>query len=267
MDLLNDFISIGFTEYEARVYLALLHSSPATGYQIGKAAGVPRSMVYEALGRLSVRGAVLKTEEARGTLYRPLPPEVLLNRYAQEHQRVLDHLRVGLEALYTSQDEELIWSVSGRESVLSYAAHLLREAEVEVLGVLSDPSLEALRGEIESAAARGVSVSTLLTGSGPLNAGRVSRHAPMESELQNLQNFLLLVVDNRESLIGREDNGVSATITRNRNIVLIARQFVWMELFTQRIYKQLGAELLLQIDPEDRQFFENLGPKEKRARP
>ncbi len=51
------------------------------------------------------------------------------------------------------------------------------------------------------------------------------------------------------------DNGVMpademmATITRNANLVLIARQFVWMELFTQRIYAQLGNDLLERLEP------------------
>ena len=65
--------ALGLTEYEAKVYTALLAESPASGYQIGKRAGVPRSMVYEALGRLESRGMVLKTGDARATLYRPSP--------------------------------------------------------------------------------------------------------------------------------------------------------------------------------------------------
>lgn len=55
MDVEADLTRIGFTEYEAKVYLALLRENPATGYQLSKSSGVPRSMVYEALGRLHVR--------------------------------------------------------------------------------------------------------------------------------------------------------------------------------------------------------------------
>lgn len=55
-NLLEQLTALGLTEYEARVYLALLTDHPATGYQISKLAGIPRSMVYEALGRLEARG-------------------------------------------------------------------------------------------------------------------------------------------------------------------------------------------------------------------
>ena len=81
---ISDLMSLGFTEYEAKVYMALLGSHPNTGYKLSKQAGIPRSMVYEALGRLSARGAVLETGDDRATLYRPVPPEVLLSLRAKD---------------------------------------------------------------------------------------------------------------------------------------------------------------------------------------
>ncbi|MBL8165503.1 MAG: helix-turn-helix domain-containing protein, partial [Anaerolineae bacterium] len=90
VDLLTDLTRIGFTEYEAKVYLALLSDSPATGYQLSKTSGVPRSMVYEALSRLHTRGAVLESLEDRAAVYRPLPPELLLERHHDEHVQLMD---------------------------------------------------------------------------------------------------------------------------------------------------------------------------------
>jgi sugar-specific transcriptional regulator TrmB len=257
MDLLADLMAVGFTEYEAKVYLALLRESPATGYQLGKSAGIPRSMVYEALGRLHVRGAILKSDDQRTTLYRPLPPDVLLNRYEQEHHRLIQSLRDSLRTLYATPDEDRIWSISGRGSVLSYVTQMLQEAQTEIMLVLADPELDALREEIVAACDRGIQVSTLLTGQGELDYGRVTRHPPLESELQELVDILVVVVDNRQALIANTALEVTATITNNRHLVSITRQFVWMELFTQRIYARLGPDLLAQLDPEDRQIFES----------
>ena len=131
MDLLADLIKIGFTEYEAKVYLALLREYPATGYQLSKESGVPRSMVYEALRRLHGRGAALETVEDRSTLYRPLPPQILLDRHQSEHQRLLQDLEQGLNTLYTSVADNRVWAISGRTAVLAYAAKLIREAQTE----------------------------------------------------------------------------------------------------------------------------------------
>ncbi len=255
MDLLKKLLAIGFTEYEAKVYLALLRQSPSTGYQLSKAAGVPRSMVYEALGRLDGRGFVLKTIENRATLFRPLPPDVLLDRYEQENHELIRDLRAGMQELYTSSDEKSIWSISGRSSVLSYATKMIQCAGQEILLVLADDDLAALRGDIEAACARNVSISALLSGQGQLDCGRVAYHSPLESELQDLSRILVVVADNQETLIARDDLDTSATITRNRNLVLIARQFVWMELFTQRIYTFLDPDQLTRMEPEDRKIF------------
>jgi len=256
MGILEDLQAIGLTEYEAKVYVALLRDSPATGYQLSKQAGVPRSMVYEALGRLQARGAVLTTDESRATLYRPLPPDVLLNRYDQEQRRLTSSLREELSTLHTASDEDRIWSVTGRGSVLTYAMRMLDEARSEALLVLNDGDLDTLRDKIIAASARGVSISSLLTGLGELHCGRVARHPPQESALQHLMDDLVVVIDGQQALIANADQEMTATITRNRNLVLIARQFIWMELAVQRVYARLGSDLLANLDPEDRRIFE-----------
>ena len=138
MDLLAGLAAAGFTEYEAKAYLALLHEHPTTGYQISKKSGVPRSMVYEALGRLYARGAVLETRDGRATLYRPLPPDVLLDQREQEHRHLMSELRQGLRKLYTAQEEDRVWSISQRRSVLSYATQMIRQAQSELYFLLAD---------------------------------------------------------------------------------------------------------------------------------
>ncbi len=257
MEPITGLRDIGFTEYEARIYLELLRNSPATGYQLSKAAGIARSMVYEALGRLSTRGAVLKTEEDKVTLYRPLPPDTLLERHKQEHRQLMEGLQGSLHMLYTAQDEERIWSITGQQSVMSYAAQMIRQARSELFLVLADPELAALDEDICAAAEKGLPVSALLTGQGTLTCGQVERHPPLESELQNLTNMLVVVADSREVLIANSRSDMLATITRSPNLVLIARQFVWMEMFAQRVYAQLGPHLLERLNAQDRQIFES----------
>jgi Cd2+/Zn2+-exporting ATPase len=261
MSLLTDLVQIGFTEYEAKVYLALLGNNPATGYQLSKKSGVPRSMVYETLSRLQGRGVVLETAEGRTTLYRPLPPEVLLDRREQEHQRLLRDLKQGLQRLYTSTRDDRVWSIGNRPAVLAYAAQMIHNAQSELFLVLNDADLDALHDEIAAADDNEesiVSVSIVLTGERELDFGHVVRHPPLESELHGLTDTLVVVADSAETLVASAGQDATATVTRNPNLVLIARQFVWMEMFTQRIYAQLGPDLLKRLDPADRQIFESL---------
>jgi Cd2+/Zn2+-exporting ATPase len=237
----TDLSAIGFTEYEAKVYLALLSDNPATGYQLGKKAGIPRSMVYEALGRLHARGAIMRTGDQRATLYRPVPPDLLLDRHAQEQQRLTQALRTSLNALYTSEAEEHIWSISGESAVMAYARQTVQEAQTELLMVLPDRMVAALRDEVAVACARGVAVSSLLTGTAELACGEVARHPLQESELQELTTMFLLVADGKRCLMASVEPELTATLATNRNLVFIARQFVWMELFTQRLHPRPAA--------------------------
>jgi len=257
MDLITTLGALGFTEYEAKVYRALLANHPATGYQLSKDAGIPRSMVYEALGRLDARGAVLKTEEPKATLYRPMPPSALLDYVAEQQRQRIAAVRPGLEALYTARDEGHLWAFEGTERALSYARDMIAQAQSEVMLVLTDPALDALRPVIEAAAARGVRTGALLTGTGSLTVGEVAYHPTRESELHKLEDTLVVVADEREVLIAGARGGSSAaTVTTNSNMVQVGRQFVWMELFTHRILARLGPDALAALDPSDRAVFE-----------
>ena len=261
MDLSADLVALGLTEYEAKIYLALLKESPANGYQLSKKTGVPRSMVYEALGRLHSRGAVLKSGDERSTLYRPLPPENLLERYDRQHQQLIDNLHDSLLSIYDAQQEDSLWTVSGSSAVFSYASQMIAKGQMEVYLVLDDVALENLRGEIEAAGDRGLQIGALLTGSGELDCEQVSYHPPVESELQELEDMLVVVVDGQECLIANLNLDVVATITRNKNLVLITRQFVWMELFAQRIYNRLSPAMLDLLDQADRDILQSFSIK------
>lgn len=259
MNLLAKLAELGFTEYEAKVYLALLDEHPASGYQISKMAGVPRSMVYEALGRLKLRGAVLETPDERATLYRPLPPDVLLDNHESAQSRLIGELRLGLAGLYKAREEDHIWSIRGRDALLAYARELVRRAQQEVFLVLDDPDVAALHDEIVATCERGIPTSAVLTGVAPLACSQIVRHPPLESQLHELSGTLVVVVDGQEVLVAANgaDREVTATVTRNRNLVLIARQFVWMELFAQRVFTHMDEELLARLDPSDRRVFES----------
>jgi sugar-specific transcriptional regulator TrmB len=167
MDVIEQLTALGFTEYEAKVYLALLHEHPATGYQVGKLAGVPRSMVYEALGRLEARGAVLKSFDEKATLYRPVSPDMLLDRYEQGLRQRVAELRASLAPLYRPRDEGRLWNFSGRREALHYAREMIERAQVELMLVLTDDDVTELRMALTDAHARGVRLGVILTG----NAG------------------------------------------------------------------------------------------------
>ena len=258
MTLLDNLQAIGLTEYEAKTYLALLREHPATGYQISKNSGVPRSMVYEVLGRLRSRGAVLESIEGRTTLYRPLDPEILLAEHQESIQTIISDLRPGLTELFQNKEDHKVWGISGMESIFSYAKKMLQQTEKEAFLVLNDFHYGTLKITLERLAETGIEQHILATGQAPIEHGNLVYHPPLESEIQGLTDTLLVLVDQSEVLIANTSDEAKATITSNPNLIMIARQFIWMEFFTQRIYAQIGDELLAKLDPADREIFNSI---------
>jgi HTH-type transcriptional regulator, sugar sensing transcriptional regulator len=248
-------VAIGLTEYESKVYLALLGEHPATGYQISKASGVPRSMVYEALGRLEARGAVLKSVEEKATLYEPIAPAALLDRYEREARERAAELRTRLTPMYTIEKSGRIWNFSGRREALLAAEELIGAAQRELMLVLTDADVVALHAGLAAAHARGVELGVMLTGDADFGFGQVVRHPKRETELHGMVESLIVVADEQQVLIASGHLISEATVTTNRNMVMIARQFIWMELFAQRIFARLGDDLLARLDPHDRQVL------------
>lgn len=258
MDNINKLQQIGFSEYEAKTYLALLKENPATGYQISKNSGVPRSMVYEVLSRLHARGAVLETIEGRATYYRPLPPDILLDQYQNEIQTLISGLRPSLKDFFENQKDNRVWSIVDREAIFAYCVQMLQSAKTEVYILVNDISLDYIKDSIEDLAQKNIIPNILSTGAAKISYGNVVYHPPLESEIQGLTNTLLLLIDNKEVLVANISDESRATITENANLILIAKQFVWMEFFTQRVYSQIGDDLLSRLDPNDREIFKSL---------
>jgi Cd2+/Zn2+-exporting ATPase len=249
---------IGFTEYESKVYIALLKENPATGYQISKASSVPRSMVYEVLSRLHARGAVMETIEGRATYYQPLPPEILLDQHQASLEELISDLRPALSQLYSSTDNDRVWSITDESAIYAYCDQMLNKVEKEAYLVLDDRSLKKLAPILEELANNNIELNLLLTGEKTIPFGNTIQHPPLESELQGLTQTLLILIDDSELLVADISKDSLATITSNSNLLLIARQFVWMEFFTQRIYNQIGPELIGKLSAEDRKIFESL---------
>ena len=104
---------LGFTEYEAKAYLALLDESPLSGYKVAQGSGVPRSKIYEVLGGLVRRGAVL-VNHGEPVQYAPLPPKELISRRRREMEDSLTAAEDSLEQYAQNQDSrDVIWDING----------------------------------------------------------------------------------------------------------------------------------------------------------
>ena len=215
MSLVERWMDVGFTEYEAKAYVALLRLGPATGYQIAKESGVPRSMVYEILNKLIARGAVATQSLAEMVRYAPVPPDHLLDRMRRELEDNLAALTHDLKGITTaSAAPGGAWNLAGRKNVLAYAGRMIERAQREVVLVVGDDDeLDKLLPQLQEAHARGVAL--VVISPVPYDAGDVPIvvYPHGLSLRQATGHGLALIADGSASLIGEVDRSESAAWT------------------------------------------------------
>ena len=156
-ELVQRLQALGFSQYEARAYCALLQKSPANGHEVAKTAGIPTSKVYETLERLRTKGAVL-VQRSEPTLWAPVPHRDLLGRLRHDMESTFTAVEQGLAQLGYEQDTALTWSLSGRGHVVDSMRRAIERARERVDAAIPTAALAELAAPLRAAAERGVAV-------------------------------------------------------------------------------------------------------------
>ena len=164
METLEVLKTLGFTEYEAKAYLALLAHSPATGYAVSKNSGVPRSKVYEVLDSLTARGDVL-VSPGNPPLYQALPAKELIAARKAATEKNFQTAERTLEQFERSGDDcGNIWNITGAGAVLQKAKECIDLAEKRILLEIWAEDFPAVAANLQAAAERGVTISIVSYG-------------------------------------------------------------------------------------------------------
>ncbi|MDY0387597.1 MAG: helix-turn-helix domain-containing protein [Methanolobus sp.] len=134
--LLTSLQNLGFTSYEAKVFVALVKNENATVSVLHLDSGVPNSAIYGALKKLEKRGIVefLNTKPMR---YRCIPPEDAIAKLKRDYRDKCDYVLDELKNIYAESScettEEFIWTINGIRNVADKVIQMLENAEKDVL--------------------------------------------------------------------------------------------------------------------------------------
>lgn len=159
-ELVQRLQALGFSQYEARAYCALLQKAPANGHEVAKTAGIPTSKVYETLERLRTKGAVL-VQRSEPTLWAPVPHRDLLGRLRHDMESTFSAVEQGLAQLGYEQDTALTWSLSGRGHVVDSMRRAIERARERLAGAIPAAALGELAAALRAAAERGVTIEVV----------------------------------------------------------------------------------------------------------
>jgi Cd2+/Zn2+-exporting ATPase len=249
---------IGFSEYEAKAYVALLRESPVTGYQLSKLSGVPRSMIYEVLGKLTARGAAMTLRTEGTTKYAPIPAAEYLGQLDREHGELISSLKEDLSGLASAPDLEYVWNIEGHENILAKASEMIARAKQRVYLALLPAMFPALQATLTMVIERGVRVVLYTTRQLDLPGGRVVVAHVSEETLGQARGLgLILVTDGEEVLIGESlaEAYARASWTSSPLLVFVAEHHLRTDLYLPRMMALLGDHALDIIQEEDRGLF------------
>jgi Cd2+/Zn2+-exporting ATPase len=250
--------SLGFSEYEARAYVALLQRSPVSGYELSKLSGVPRSMVYEVLGKLTARGAVLSLPAEGATQYAPVPASELLDRLQREHDELIGATREALAMLSSGSDTDVVWNIKGADNILAKAQEMVGRASDVLRLALLPTAFAPLRSALGEAVARGVKVVLYTTGAVELPGAEVIAPVLSRDALDQAGALaVILVMDGREVLIseGLMGDAARASWTSSPLLVFIAEHHLRTDLYLPRLLALLGDQAQEVIRAEDQELF------------
>ena len=255
---IDKLVQIGFSEYEAKAYVALLRESPVTGYQLSKTSGVPRSMIYEVLGKLATRGAAMKLRKGDSTQYAPVPADEFLDQLQREHKELTDTLKDGLSALASPTDLEYVWNIEGHENIVAKAIEMIEQAKASVYLALVPAMCQELRPALEKACERGVRARLYTTSEVEVAGCHVVVAYVAEEILGQARGLgLILVIDGEEVLVAEwmTVTQARASWTSSHLLVFIAEHHLRTDLYLPEILALLGDRALDIIQEEDRELF------------
>lgn len=243
-NLLRDLQSLGFSDYEARAYVALLGMSAATAYEISKQAQLPKANAYAALDSLTKKHAVQPVSE-NPTRFMAVAPDVLLDRVEATTEQCCLRLRKGLARIGPRHQQDYVWSITGMTEVGNKIGSMIRMAERHIWVKASDDTLNPHREELRAAAQRGVQILIILFGQRieDFRFGYDTRaylHEGNGIHTGLSPHLITLTRDFEEALVVDLRDDARGTYTRNRPLVNVTDTLIRHEVYFAEIFEKFG---------------------------
>lgn len=249
-----DLKKLGFTEYEAKVYVQLLGMPPSTAYEISKQAGVPRPNTYSALDSLARRGAVLPVRE-NPTCYVAANPRQLLDGISRQTNSLCAALTERLEAVTPRTDDHYVWSLRGDHAVHEHIDVLIGRSNETVWIKAADHVLRRHADQLRAAAVdRGVRLLIVLFGKDAseftyTDKCKVYIHENNGVRMGSADNLFTLAVDYREMLTANVEGDVIAAHSKNLPIVTMALSLIRHDYYMAEIFTKFGDQIDEEFGP------------------
>lgn len=143
---------LGLTKYESLAYITLLKIGPSKATDITKESGIPHTRVYDVLSSLHRKGFV-DVMQGSPRLYKPVNPEVVLEKIKEDFIEDIENLKKAFLELYREvhgEDLPEVWTIQGFDNTVERAEYVIRTAKHEVLINTPIEFLKLLKNDIKA---------------------------------------------------------------------------------------------------------------------
>jgi len=228
---------LGFSEYEAKAYTALLGENPLTAYEIAKNSGIPTSKVYEVIRRLEIKHIVQPIHGERSKMFVPVSPDEFVQNYKSTVEDSLIAVRDELKDVKTGMDRSYTLQIKEYENFTVKAKRMIDRARNNILLMAWPAETERLLFALISAQERGIKIAFVHYGDTNIRIKNLYRH-PVEETIyaaRKVRGFSL-VVDAQEAMNATfsGQDSTDAIWSMNEGFVIMAEDYIRHDIYLMR---------------------------------
>jgi HTH-type transcriptional regulator, sugar sensing transcriptional regulator len=246
---------LGFSQYEAACYMALVGNHPVNGSQLSKVSGIARSRIYDVLRSLTAKGFVI---EVNTGLYAPLPADELIRRLRRNFEANIQAFKNEIARADRKDDFEFIWTLTGYDNVMEKARHMIQDAKKEIYARLFPEADQRLSRDLVKAEKSGVAIRYIAMGDIPRRFAVQVTHPDHENLIATIGGRSFdIITDKSEALVGifevGNEDASPINWTRNQWFVVANRDSLRHDFYHCFLEKTLDRHLGL--TDEERQLY------------
>jgi len=250
--IVGDLIDIGFSEHEARLYLALHALGAGTAYEVAKAASLPVPNTYNVIRALTARNAVRAISQ-RPARYVAVAPEELFAQLASTISEKCSSIVESLKKVEPASEVSFVDIILDKPAIVSRVRTIIEAARTQIIVKgphdLPGDIIEAIRG----AALRGVQCLFVHYGDAPealTSAGVLCwPHEGNGIRLGMGADYLTICCDFENALIYRMDPDTEAAYSENRSFVYMTSVMIRHEIYLAEIMSTFGSQIEERFGP------------------
>jgi sugar-specific transcriptional regulator TrmB len=251
--IIQEMMALGFSDYEARVYIALARSDALTVYEISKLTGVPRPNVYSAVERLMQRNAAHAVGK-RPARYLAVQPKTLFGDIRKATDDRCAELTKQLAAFDAIKDNQFAYTVTGTQQVRKKLDQLICQSKRTIWFKATDDLIAANYRALKSAASRGVKIVIVLFGEIP-TLPKFPRNVSLY--LHDNNGIRLGIADQQFTIVSDGEEAFIANIrgeyygihTQSPPIVRVSELLLRKDVYLAEILKKFGPMIEEEYGP------------------